>query len=166
MAFVGHKVYCPKCKGTYPIIEGMPTTTVYGKGVALEGMKTACGAALIATQFVTTVGASGGRSGGQSRSVNRVANPAVYRGDEEKAHQSDYDLFFQIKHEKTDLNLRDIPYKITLNDGQEFEGTTDENGYTQKVFADSSQIAKIEVPYHGNSSCTTNTNIESDTCGC
>lgn len=51
IAFVGHQTVCPKCKGTFPIIEGAPTTTFYGKGVALARMRTACGAVLIATQF-------------------------------------------------------------------------------------------------------------------
>lgn len=60
IAFIGHKVKCPQCKGTFPIIEGVPTTTFYGKGVAVAGMKTACGAVLIATQFTDTVEWSSG----------------------------------------------------------------------------------------------------------
>lgn len=51
IAYIGHKVQCPKCKGLFPIVEGAPTTTFYGKGVALAGMHTACGAVLIASQF-------------------------------------------------------------------------------------------------------------------
>ena len=62
IAYIGHKVTCPKCKGTFPIIEGAMTTTFYGQGVALAGMKTACGAVLIATQFTDVVeyGTGGG----------------------------------------------------------------------------------------------------------
>ena len=55
IAYIGHKVQCPQCKGAFPIIEGVLTTTFYGKGVALAGMKTACGAVLVATQFTDTV---------------------------------------------------------------------------------------------------------------
>lgn len=55
IAYIGHKVSCPKCKGSFPIVEGVMTTTFYGKGVAVAGMKTACGATLIATQFTDTV---------------------------------------------------------------------------------------------------------------
>jgi uncharacterized Zn-binding protein involved in type VI secretion len=55
IAYVGHKVYCPLCKGVYPILEGVLTTTFYGKGVAIAGMKTSCGATLVATQFTDTV---------------------------------------------------------------------------------------------------------------
>lgn len=71
IAFIGHKVSCPRCKGTFPIIEGVPTTTFYGKGVALAGMKTACGAILIATQFLDTVefGRGLGASNGSEESM-------------------------------------------------------------------------------------------------
>lgn len=49
IAGVGHKVSCPLCKGIFPIAEGSSTYTVGGIAVALDGMKTACGAALIAS---------------------------------------------------------------------------------------------------------------------
>lgn len=45
-----HMVLCPLCKGTFPIIEGVGSTSVHGKYPAVEGMKTACGAKLIASQ--------------------------------------------------------------------------------------------------------------------
>lgn len=64
IAYVGHKTHCPKCKGTFPIIEGVLTTTFYGKGVAVAGMRTACGAVLIATQFTDTVEWSTGAGAG------------------------------------------------------------------------------------------------------
>ncbi|HBN9879252.1 TPA: PAAR domain-containing protein [Pseudomonas aeruginosa] len=49
MAGVGHQVSCPKCKGVFPIAEGSGTLKVDGVPVALHGMKTACGASLIAS---------------------------------------------------------------------------------------------------------------------
>lgn len=76
IAYIGHKVYCPKCKGTYPIIEGVMTTTFYGKGVAVAGMKTACGATLVATQFtdiVETGGGSAAKSGTSKSEATAVA---------------------------------------------------------------------------------------------
>jgi uncharacterized Zn-binding protein involved in type VI secretion len=75
IAYIGHKVSCPKCKGTFPIVEGVPTTTIYGQGVALAGMKTACGAVLIATQFTDTVKLAGG--GSQSSSASSPAAAAA-----------------------------------------------------------------------------------------
>jgi uncharacterized Zn-binding protein involved in type VI secretion len=49
MAGRGNMVLCPKCKGSFPIIEGSATYRVNGVPVALDGMKTACGASLIAS---------------------------------------------------------------------------------------------------------------------
>lgn len=46
----GDLVSCPKCKGNYPISEGSSKMSANGRGVALEGMKTECGAELIASQ--------------------------------------------------------------------------------------------------------------------
>ena len=45
----GHMTYCPQCKGNFPIAEGLDFHTYAGLGTAVEGMKTACGAELIAT---------------------------------------------------------------------------------------------------------------------
>ncbi|MEK9496998.1 PAAR domain-containing protein [Photorhabdus sp. P32] len=51
VARINDPVSCPKCGGCQTIAEG--TSTVIGtnqQGLALEGMKTSCGAALIASQ--------------------------------------------------------------------------------------------------------------------
>lgn len=61
---IGYKVQCPKCSGVYPIVEGVMTTTLFGRGVAVAGMKTACGAVLIPSQFTDTVDWAGGGSAG------------------------------------------------------------------------------------------------------
>lgn len=47
---IGHKVSCPNCKGVFPIIAGVEKYSYFGKNIAVEGMKTSCGAVLIATQ--------------------------------------------------------------------------------------------------------------------
>ncbi|WP_236183641.1 PAAR domain-containing protein [Pseudomonas protegens] len=55
VAGVGHKVFCPKCKGVFAIAEGSSTYNIDGIQVALEGMKTTCGASLIASNSNGTV---------------------------------------------------------------------------------------------------------------
>ncbi|MER1716884.1 PAAR domain-containing protein [Proteus mirabilis] len=45
---------CPKCKGVYAIVEGFTTIKYNGKNLALAGMKTPCGVALIASQSSIT----------------------------------------------------------------------------------------------------------------
>jgi len=52
---IGHMVACPQCKGIYPIIEGVSGFSIFGEGVAVEGMKTSCGAELIASQSQVSV---------------------------------------------------------------------------------------------------------------
>lgn len=56
MAGKGHMVMCPRCYGMpYPIIEGSSTYKIKGVPVALNGMKTACGAKLMATGSMAKV---------------------------------------------------------------------------------------------------------------
>lgn len=71
IAYMGHRTFCPQCKGYFPIIDGAPTTMFYGNGVALAGMKTACGAVLIATQFTDIVELGSGSGGSDTVSENR-----------------------------------------------------------------------------------------------
>lgn len=47
VAGLNHQVYCPQCKGIFPIVESLASCMGYAP--ALEGMRTACGARLIAT---------------------------------------------------------------------------------------------------------------------
>ncbi|WP_340618618.1 PAAR domain-containing protein [Xenorhabdus entomophaga] len=46
----GDLVVCPKCENTFPIVEGSESLKYQNKQIALEGMSTACGAKLIASQ--------------------------------------------------------------------------------------------------------------------
>ncbi len=50
IAAKGDLVTCPKCKGIFPIVEGSDDLKHQGKPIALDGMHTACGAKLIASQ--------------------------------------------------------------------------------------------------------------------
>ena len=49
MAGKDNLVMCPLCKGAFQITEGSSTYSINGVAVALDGMKTACGASLIAS---------------------------------------------------------------------------------------------------------------------
>lgn len=60
--------------------------------------------------------------------------------------------------------MPNVGYKITLDDGREFYGTSDESGHTQKVSSGTVQQAKIEAPYYDNSA--TGAGGGSDACGC
>lgn len=49
MARLGDRVTCPTCAGVHTIIEGI-TSVSSDRRTAVEGMKTSCGAVLIASQ--------------------------------------------------------------------------------------------------------------------
>jgi uncharacterized Zn-binding protein involved in type VI secretion len=49
VAGVGHRVSCPRCSGSPVIAEGRVPFSMMGVQVAVDGMKTSCGATLIAS---------------------------------------------------------------------------------------------------------------------
>lgn len=57
-----------------------------------------------------------------------------------------------------------VPYKVTLADGSEHIGVTDANGMTATIYTNSSEPAKMEIPYHDNSNSTAINH--SDGCSC
>jgi uncharacterized Zn-binding protein involved in type VI secretion len=149
IACVGHKVYCPKCKGTYPIIEGWPLTTVYGKGVALEGMKTACGASLIATQFVTAVGgSSSGSISGDGAKLARIGADASASSLQPSFDHPDpgltHDEQFLLKDAKG-TPLRNTLYTAKLASGSTIHGMTNADGLTDRIYANAAQRIELFI---------------------
>ena len=162
VAFVGHKVSCPKCKGIYEIIEGAPTMTFYGKGVALEGMKTSCGATLIATQFTSTVEyASGGGGGGSysraamsSNALSSDANKSTGNravsdsGDVAESPEAEQiekaDQYFLLLDESTKEPLANRLYRLKFR-GSSTEGRTNAEGRTLAVAGAVGEEVEIEV---------------------
>lgn len=183
IAFMGHKTYCPDCKGTFPIIEGVQTTTFYGKGVALAGMRTSCGAILFATQFTDTVEYGNGGGGGAPQSLKSrpdTITPATAptaltttfgsttsapRVSEDIHADHKYDLVFHVRDAATGKALAHTCYRITLDDGTEFVGTTDASGMTEKACSDHPQNATIEVPFYDHDS-SPDTDHEHYACYC
>jgi uncharacterized Zn-binding protein involved in type VI secretion len=143
IAYIGHKVQCPKCKGVFPIIEGALTTTFYGKGVALAGMRTACGAVLLAGQFTDIVeygGGSGRRSGAPSQAKARttpssaaVSNSADTTGDASSPANTEtreFDDKFVLQDADTGQPVSYTEYAIRRASGEIEFGTTDADGHT------------------------------------
>lgn len=142
IAYIGHKVQCPKCKGAFPIVEGAMTTTFYGKGVALAGMRTACGAVLIASQFTDTVEYGGG--GSSTRSAAKAspplsAVPASAPLNDVRAAQnlseSKFDDKFVLLDAETGMPLSHTEYAIRRESGEVEFGTTDAAGHTHLLSA-------------------------------
>lgn len=161
IAFIGHKVHCPKCRGDFPIIEGVPTTTFYGKGVALAGMKTSCGAVLIASQFTDTVdwGVGGNSKAASSTAITQPewaykngesAKPASTQVVSNTSAATDsastpFDIDFLVTDIHTGQPAIDWPYTILLASGQQLEGRTSSAGRTAKISAATAEDAVLHV---------------------
>lgn len=147
IAFIGHKVSCPKCRGTQVIVEGVPTTTFYGKGVAVAGMKTSCGATLIPSQFTDTVEWASGPAGGNSASTSGPAgtsstsstSPAPAsaaegeKGEAPAGAQNHGDAHFDEQSALPERIAEGVPYLIVAPDGRRFSGKTASDGKLPRV---------------------------------
>ncbi|WP_229260489.1 PAAR domain-containing protein [Duganella alba] len=123
VAQLGHKTFCPQCKGTFPIIEGLDFHTYAGIGTAVDGMKTACGAKLIATQQQMVIDDGGG---GSAAAPSSAAAPVA-------KDRAQYSGAFRAVDETTGQPVAGLPYRIELPDGSIVRGVTDQDGYTQHV---------------------------------
>ncbi len=120
----GHMTYCPQCKGEFPIVEGLAFHTFAGTGTAVEGMKTACGAELIATTtkgFMMIDDRSEAASPATADAATAAASAAVNLGS------------FRAVNRRTGEPVADMPYRIDLPDGSTLRGVTDAAGYTERV---------------------------------
>lgn len=137
VAGMGHKVDCPLCKGVFPIAQGNPTHTFSHVPLAYEGMKTACGASLIASQASTTHSSPTG-------SVARIAEPQI--PDNPLGHQAeDKVVQFIIRHHETKDPLEGVPYIIKLSTGAIESGHSNAEGLTSKLLVKKSVQAELIV---------------------
>lgn len=146
IAFVGHKVQCPKCKGVFPIVEGAPVTTFYGKGVALAGMRTACGAMLIASQFTDIVECGGGSAGAGQKSDASTSSSTLRAAKAAPSDTSRFDDKFVLVDAETGSPLAFTEYAIRRGSGAIEHGTTDAAGHTHLLSATASaEVVEIYV---------------------
>jgi type VI secretion system secreted protein VgrG len=82
------------------------------------------------------------------------------------AESKSYDLHFLVKDEKSGSPMANIPYKLTLETGLNIVGVTNQQGLTHTIAADSALIAKLEVPYYGDSSSNAHAHDEYGPCDC
>lgn len=129
VASKGHMTYCPTCRGNFPIAEGVSKLTAFGANVAVEGMKTTCGATLIATQHsvnVVTDDVSQLPTGGRIDSSRHGT----------EAPKAGYSGRFRAVDDRTGAPVADLPYFVELPDGQRIRGATDDEGYTELFSSD------------------------------
>jgi uncharacterized Zn-binding protein involved in type VI secretion len=138
IAGLGHKVWCPQCKGNFPIADGAKNHVFGSIGTALEGMKTACGATLIASQHTATVDYAG-----EARSESPSHREAT--SGRAKKPGEDFDRYFVLLDSATGKPLRQRSYAIRLPNGSSVEGITDAQGHTKLCSASESQVVELVV---------------------
>ncbi len=144
VARVGDICTCPiKGHNNCTIAEGDPNWTIDGRAVALEGHKTSCGAVLISTLGNVTRSYEGdGEAGGNGlhginmETASAIDAPEQYNG---------YDQHFLLLNDQTGKPLEYVRYRIVLSNGDFYEGVSDGEGRTRRVYSDSPLQADIEV---------------------
>ncbi|WP_158228977.1 PAAR domain-containing protein [Chitinimonas sp. BJB300] len=137
IARVGDMVSCPKCNGTYPIVEGVMDTMFSTMPVAVHGHKTACGATLIGSQtlFLVHVEADNAYRSGpdptQDRATSRASAAATSATLAESAAVG-FDRRFQLLDNLTGVPLAKQSYRLHGPSGS-VEGVTDEEGFTKAI---------------------------------
>lgn len=143
IAYIGHKVHCPKCRGDFPIVEGVMSATFYGQGVAVAGMKTSCGATLIASQFTDTIEWSSGASGSNAAKQPAGAVAAITaelapgalpaRAAASEAATQQITETFDEQSQLQDEVIAGIPYLVETKDGRKLSGRAKADGMLPRI---------------------------------
>lgn len=140
IARVGDQVTCPKRgHGTTVIVTGDPTMVIDGKPAARHGDKCACGATLISSQAVSTVGGTASSSPQAAGAQQGPASPApLMRVDDATgllvldypATAAEFDDKFKLLDDESGQALRNTEYAIKRASGSLEHGVTDDQGHT------------------------------------
>lgn len=142
IAGVGHKVHCPKCKGSFPIVAGSKLHSFMGKNTALEGMETGCGAVLIASQNLMTVDDGGVSLGNTVGLSEKVAKAQAALGLTSPTH--DFDRFFQVV-DQDGKPVGDLEVLLVAPNGQIATVRTDEGGNTTPISGAAGESAELVI---------------------
>jgi uncharacterized Zn-binding protein involved in type VI secretion len=126
----GHMVFCPLCKGVFPIVEGNPAHTYGDVELAFHGMRAACGATLLATQ------------------VNMLHNIASVQdlSDETRPPLPRIKLFDEQIQAVDNISGQPVahqPYRLELADGTSFLGVTDETGHIPRTHTRTTETVHV-----------------------
>jgi len=142
-AGMGHMVSCPRCKGAFPIVEGVLALGIDNSYVAIEGMKTSCGATLIASQQFAKVEYGTGGNIQASDDATTLANGLTGGAAKQKAplyeslRQADCD------HTNTAIPLADFIVREMKTNPFSIVGRQihDANSYDLKAYSDAWELA-------------------------
>ena len=131
IARVGDQVTCPKrSHGTTEIVTGDPTMIIDGRPAARHGDKCACGATLIASQFVSTVDDGGPSS---SRPDAGHADDHGSSSGPVSDTRFQYDEMTRLVVTVDTAVLVGLPWFIKADNGKTLSGRLDESGELPRV---------------------------------
>lgn len=137
VAGVGHRVTCPKCSGSHVIVEGAVNATMMGIRIAVEGMRTSCGAILIASQIMDTIEVGAGfesaASSVQAAGAGELDAAVAHSPDTTHAASSKDSAFndhYVLVDVETGAILSYTEYAVVRASGEIEHGVSDAEGKT------------------------------------
>jgi uncharacterized Zn-binding protein involved in type VI secretion len=151
-ARIGDMVACAKCKGVFPIVEGIQSFIIDCAPVAHHGCRVACGATLISSQTLTFASPSFGEAtaagAGDAIPSRFGAIGAAMATYEERPSDETNEQFhgrFQLVSIEDGKPIANQPARIRAADGQYVDGTTDTQGYTAWVQRGAEEALSFEL---------------------
>lgn len=142
-AHLGHEAWCGVCKTNGPIVAGAPINqNLRGFDARLNAWEAVDGDIVNCkcSQHPRVVSV-------HARSVTYLDDGSVFATETSSPPASSvgYDQRFQVTNPRTGQPLRDMPYRIVTDNGEEFEGRTDAQGCTQRIASDHALSATLHV---------------------
>lgn len=137
IARVGDQVTCPRRgHGTTVIVTGDPTMIIDGSPAARHGDKCACGATLISSQFVSTVGDGGGGAGNNASTMHRSETAGTPANRQATQHDEDEEILEQF-YEAIDADGQPI-------DGYKFDLFANDALHTKAAYLKSGRSVSVD----------------------
>lgn len=145
-AGLGHLTICPLHPGPHRIAEGVASFTVDGIPVAVEGMITTCGAALIPSQFAAMVELVGTATIADSGAFHQDLAGHWHPGPTARFC---HDEQFILQDKSTGTPLANIKYQIKTGSGEIVSGVTDSEGKTQRIKTTTPEQLVLSIVHQG-----------------
>jgi uncharacterized Zn-binding protein involved in type VI secretion len=150
-AGVGHRVTCPKCSGSHVIVEGAVNATMMGIRIAVEGMRTSCGAILIASQITDTIEVGGGsepaaspvQAAGAGQLGTAVVN-GLAATNAVSAKDSVFNDYYVLVDVETGAILAHTEYAIVRASGEIEHGVSDAEGKTH-LLSSTTEAEEVDI---------------------
>ncbi|BFM35778.1 MULTISPECIES: PAAR domain-containing protein [Acinetobacter] len=122
---------CPKCKMWSTLIKSQDHVILDGKAVAYVGDHFTCGATLIPKQAHVVGTHPKTVSFSQQQKNKQYSLTQSFLGN--RIRLEEHGLQFQLINKKFNLPISGCFYLLTTNDGQEYSGFTDHDGFTETL---------------------------------